>query len=453
MNILTNEYKIMNSSLVENIFVENNEYIMHLKSTENNMWNSFGLHIVPNFLFKKYKSLNIFNFKLSFDYDLAFSDDIRLYNGISWTIFSTNNKSGRFNNIINFNFSNNYWRISTLNQQSQITIRNINIEIEQDEIYANYKLKKSLLLIGGNLNMCKEFDIIDKKLINTFSNNYLYYIKQIFITKFNFNVYNIPLSECDSNTTYLDGLLDFDYCIDINQLGISKKGLNFFTKLKNKIDKKIYSISDNGHYNSEYLEDIILCAIEHKHIKTKCIGWAADETIFKPEQNINQKIILIDDCHYNIQRNDSYNVLDYCIKLLETNDNLKIIRFGYYDNIINFEDKYKDKYSNSRYEVIQNKISIEEKASIHNKAWIFFGTHYETLGIPFIESAMSGNLLIYKTKFVNSELTKNLLKIEYENIDNLYNIDIFSKIDFTAQRKGALNHTWEKLVERIYQNF
>lgn len=453
MNILTNEFKIMNTDIVENIIVENNSYIIKTKHTENNIWSSFGLHIVPNILFKKFKSLNIFNFRLNFDYELTFDDNIRIYNGISWNTFSTNNITGTFNEMLNFNFSNNYWRISTKNQQSQIIIKNINIEIVQDEIYDNYKSKKSLLLIGGDLNMCKEFDITDKKLILTFSNNYVYYIKNYFINKYDFNVYNISLSETESNEKYLDGLLDFDYCIDISQLGISKKGVSFYTKLRNKIHQKICSISDNGDNNGDnYLEDIVLCAINNNNIKCKYIEWAADESLFKPEQNINQKIILIDDCHYNMNEyNDSYNVLDYCMKLLENNDNIKIIRFGYYDNVINFIDKYKNKYNSSRYEVIENKISIEEKAKIHNKSLIFFGTHYETLGIPLIESAMAGNLLIYKLNYVNPTLTKDLLKIEYKNIDDLYNIDIFAKVNIEKQRTIALNNTWEKLVDRIYE--
>ena len=139
------------------------------------------------------------------------------------------------------------------------------------------------------------------------------------------------------------------------------------------------------------------------------------------------------------------------MKLLENDDNIKIIRFGYYDNVINFIDKYKNKYNSSRYEVIENKISIEEKAKIHNKSLIFFGTHYETLGIPFIESAMAGNLLIYKLNYVNSKLTKDLVKIEYKHIDDLYNIDIFAKVNIEKQRTIALNNTWEKLVDRIYE--
>ena len=112
------------------------------------------------------------------------------------------------------------------------------------------KSKKSLLLIGGDLNMCKEFDITDKKLIQTFSNNYVYYTKNYFINKYNFNVYNISFSETESNENYLDGLLDFDNCIDICQLGISKKGVSFYTKLRTKIHQKICSISDNGDYGN-----------------------------------------------------------------------------------------------------------------------------------------------------------------------------------------------------------
>ena len=453
MNILTDEFKIMNPYLVEKVLVEDNTYSIKLKDAEDKVWHSFGLHIIPNILFKKYVSLNVFNFNISFDYQLAHDDNICIYNGISWNTYHTDNASGTFNEIINFNFTNNYWRIRTEKQQCEIIFKNINISIAQDEIYNNYILKKSLLLIGGSLSMCKDFEIDDNKLINSFADNYLYNIKKYFKMKYGFNVYNIPLAEKQPDEHYLNGLLMFDYCIDINQFGLSNKGTNFYAKLKNKIHHKMCSISDDGKYYSPIasLEDIILCALQnYENEKCKCIEWAADDSLFKPEQNSDQKIILIDDCHYNMdEHSDSYNVLDYCIKQLENDDDIKIIRFGYYDSAINFVDKYKNKYE-SRYEVIENKISIGEKAKIHNKAWIFFGTHYETLGIPFIESAMSGNLLIYKSNFVNSELTKNLLKIEYNDMDDLNNIDLFSKIDFDKQRAIALNNTWEKLVDRIH---
>jgi hypothetical protein len=82
-----------------------------------------------------------------------------------------------------------------------------------------------------------------------------------------------------------------------------------------------------------------------------------------------------------------------------------------------------------------------------------FCTHYETLGIPNIESAMSGSLLMHKKNYVNDFLTKNLIKITYDDINELNNIDIFSKVNFEKQRSLALNYTWEKLVDNIYNNF
>ena len=248
--------------------------------------------------------------------------------------------------------------------------------------------------------------------------------------------------------------MQFDYCIDINQFGIHKKGGAFFKMLRPKINKKICSIYDNDDiYDQIFSEDAILCAIKlHNDDKFKCIQWAADEIVFKPSQSINEKIILIDDCHYNMdEKNDTYNILDYCINLLKTRTDVKIIRFGFYDEIGKFKDKYKNKID--RYEVIEHKLQIEQKALIHNKSHIFFCTHHETLGIPNIESAMAGCLLIYKRGFCTSELTNNLLKIEYDNITQLNNYDIFSKVDCCKQRLNALDYTWDKLVDRIYYTF
>lgn len=457
MNILKNQYKILNENLINNINVSNNIYkINFINEIEPKNWNSFGLHLSPNILFKLHNSLNKFNFNLIFNFKMSIPSIIKIYNGIKWLIFDNyNTTDGKFNEILNFDFTKNYWRISTLDIQTSIEISNIQISIVNDEIYTNYSVNKSLLIIGGSLIMSKDFNENDKSLINTFSNNYLYYIKKYFIQKYNFNVCNLPLSETDNNVENLDGLIYFDYCIDINQLGITKKGIEFYLKLKSKIKYDIFSIYDSGinisKNNSNILEKYVFCAIDNfKENKVKHIGWAADEKLFMPKQNSEEKIILIDDCHYNFDRNDSYNVLDYCINLLSKYKNLKIIRFGFYDTIINFKDNYKNKIE--RYTVIENKISIIKKAEIHNKAWIFFCTHYETLGIPNIESAMSGCLLIYKKGFVNDLLTKDLLKIEYNDINELNDVNIFNKVNFEKQRYLAMNNTWEKLVENIHKN-
>jgi hypothetical protein len=458
MNILTNDFKILNDKLLKkNIEVKHDNYSISINDDIYiSDWNSFGIHFVPNILFKLYNSLNIFDFNITFNYKISDEDNIKIYNGIKWIVFDKcKTKNGKFDEILNFDFTKNYWRISTKNIQKNIVISNLRLAIKENQNYLNFKKKKSLLIIGGTLKISKDFDNDDKKLINCFSNNYLFYLKKYLIEKYNFTVYNIPLSENDVNLKYLENLLNFNYCIDINQMGITKKGKLFHEKLKNNILGGIYSIYDNGikisKNNLTILENNIFCAIpDFNEIIVKYISWAADETIFFPEQNLDKKIILIDDCHYNFERNDSYVILDFCISLLSRYNNLEIIRFGFYDNVINFNDKYKNNMD--RYTVIENKIAITEKAKIHNKSWIFFCTHYETLGIPNIESAMAGCLLIYKNNFVNKSLTKNLLKIEYNDISELDNIDIFSQVNFENQRIEALNYTWEKLVDNVYNN-
>lgn len=461
-NILTSKYKIMNDKLIKNIELINNGInVLILNDVESKEYNSFGVHYEPNILFKFYESLNIFNFKLTFDYEISESDQIKIFDGKKWTIFNNYNTSyGTFNEILNFSFLKNYWRISTTHVQKNIKIINLNISIVNDEIFKSFQSKRSLLIIGGSLKMMKDFNENDNQLITTFGDNYLYNIKKYFIQKYNFNVYNVNISEIENNIFYLENINSFDYCIDVNQLGITNKGKIFYDVLKPKIKYGCYSLYDNyalfpginsSKKSDDVLEDCIFCAVpDQNEIKVKHIGWASDDKIFFPNQDPNEKIILIDDCHYSDERNDSYNILDYCISLLQIYKNLKIIRFGFYDNVLNFNDKYKNKINN--YTVIENKISITEKSKIHNKSWIFFCTHYETLGIPNIESAMSGSLLIYKKGFINNYLTSDLLKIEYNDVNDINKLEIFSKVDFDTQRKLAMNNTWEKLVDGIYIN-
>ena len=230
---------------------------------------------------------------------------------------------------------------------------------------------------------------------------------------------------------------------------------NVFDLLKDKILNNILVSTD--YVNDEYVEFQVsnlikfIPSLNYSNIYNDRVintYWAADENIFYPEKSKNKIIILIDDCHYNINEiNNSKEILDYCINLMLNNENIELYRFGYYDNTINFQDNYKN-LGYTRYHIIENKMSIIQKSKYHNIANIFWCTHKETLGIPNIESAMSGCLLIYPNGFIEKDLTKNLMKIEYYDINEITYKKILENLDSEKQRNLALEFTWEKKINR-----
>ena len=255
---------------------------------------------------------------------------------------------------------------------------------------------------------------------------------------------------------FLENLeIKFKHVITTNLEGFVIQKDNIFDFLKDKTSNNILVSTD--YVNDEIVNFQVSNLIKFipslnysVNYKNRIIDtyWAADENIFYPEKDNSKIIILIDDCHYNIdEENNSYEILDFCIDLMLKNEKIEIYRFGYYDNHINFIDKYKN-LGYLRYNVIENKMSIVKKSKYHNKANIFWCTHKETLGIPNIESAMSGCLLVYPKNFIDNELTKNLMKIEYDNIIDITYDKLISNLDEEKQRKLALEYTWERKIER-----
>ena len=130
------------------------------------------------------------------------------------------------------------------------------------------------------------------------------------------------------------------------------------------------------------------------------------------------------------------------------NNFVYVYRFGFGDKNQNFIDKYKNKYD--RYTVIEEKIPLLEKAEFHNIANVFWCTHYETLGLPNIESAMSDCLLIHPKGFVKKILTQHLEHIDYNDINKVTLDTMMNKYIPNKQREKALEFTWEKKCKKTH---
>ena len=310
------------------------------------------------------------------------------------------------------------------------------------------------MLIGGKDDLTKDFIDLDKNKINTFNDNYTYNLKKYF-TNDNSVVYNINCSQRESTIKSLEGLFIFDNCIDISQRGLFHKSKEFYEILRTKVKNKICCICDNNFGDIKLYgpQDYLLYAIPRKsNTKSHYIGVGVDESLFFPEKN-DKFTILIDDCYWPqddlINRDDTTIILNKCIDFLKKNSNIQIIRFGYRDKQANFNDPYKNKVTG--YKVIGNYIPLKDKAKYHNNASIWWGTHRESMGLEYFESAMSGCVLVYPKGFINNNLLDDFYKIEYDNIEDITlwkMIDMHEKYS-DLQREQALKYTWNNVCSRI----
>lgn len=145
-NILTSEYKIMNEHLINSQDYNNSIRVSFKPGIINKDYSSFGIHIVPNILFKTYDTLNCFSFTLKFNFKLKKPDDFNIYNGIEWITVKNDLHTGTITKTLNFNFKK-YWRIRTSHCVDYFELSNINIYIDSNcENFKEFQKKKKIII-------------------------------------------------------------------------------------------------------------------------------------------------------------------------------------------------------------------------------------------------------------------------------------------------------------------
>jgi hypothetical protein len=456
IDLLINKFTVNNSkySIQEN---NNNVIVKKCDEILNAEMHSFGIFPYINpFLYKN-------NFEATLEFNYKFSDkcNIKIYNGTKWLLFDNNSSSGVFKETIQFDncsFTNfkPKWRIGFTNSINEIHLMDIKLLIISND-------KPYLLLIGND-----RFEL-NIESISDFNSINCYYLQK-YLNK-EYNVINRSQETLINNLNHLN--FEVKYAIFTSLHGIIKYNANgesiwtesLFHSLYSKVDKILVStdsvddkyITDTSTFNNNcYFIPSMSLADNYKH-KVCEVHWAADHEIFYPKKATEKFIILIDDCHYpdsvsppiyedGVYHKD-YEILDYCIDLMNKNDFVYVYRFGFGDKNYQFVDKYKNKYD--RYVVIEEKIPILEKAEFHNISNVFWCTHYETLGLPNIESAMSDCLLIHPKGFVKKTLTQYLDNIDYTDINEITLDIMMNKFIPGKQREKAIEFTWEKKCEKI----
>ena len=449
MNILLNEFSINNP----NYFMEqndNNIFLKKINDISSSSMHSFGIFPKINpFLYKK-------QFEAILEFDYEFSDDcnIKIYNGKKWIKFIVN-KKGKFKETIIFEeclFTNfkSKWRIGFTENVDKINLSNIELTVDHSN-----KLK--LLIIGSSI-----FSNLDLNNMSDFNSINTYYYKRFLSSKY--NIIQCSLKDLLVNMYYLN--FDIEYCIFTTLGGLYRDTEmwtdELFKYFSNRVKNILIStdivtdqyIMGDTTFN-KYCYFIPSISLADKYKDKVCeVCWAADPEIFYPTKDTKKFIILIDDCHYGQENykdginHKNYEILDHCINIMTHNDFVYVYRFGFGDRNQNFIDKYKNKYD--RYTVIGEKIPLLEKAKFHNIANVFWCTHYETLGLPNIESAMSDCLLIHPKGFVNKILTQHLEHIDYADIKEITIDKMINSYLPNKQREKALEFTWEKKCKKIH---
>ena len=455
MNILVNEFTVNDAcySIEHDGTCVSLEKMTHIDKAQ---FHSFGLFPKLNPFFCK----ESFEATLSFQYEFSDDNIVRVYNGKRWMQIGAGGRKGTVRERITLDgavFTNfrPKWRIGFANAVDWIRLTNVELVVDQPD-------KPYLLLVGASI-WGRDLEP------SCFCGVNCYYLGRHLST--HYNVLYCQLTELLDNMRYLT--FDLECAVVTNLHGLMKKGCanrrvgwtkELLDAFRARVAKKIVVSTDS--VNDLFVTDptcfndrchfvpSISQAVKHQP-RVRQVYWAADPDAFYPDKDADKFTILIDDCHYGQstyadgRHHKNYEILKHCMEIMEANDHVYVCRFGFGDAAQNFVDEYKGKHD--RYTVVEHKLPLRKKALFHNSADVFWCTHYETLGIPNIESAMSDCLLVHPRGFVNKELTQHLDHIDYDDIREVTLDKMVSMYEPGRQRGKALEFTWEKKCQRIMQ--
>lgn len=319
--------------------------------------------------------------------------------------------------------------------------------------------------------LLSRFDFTKKIIPENINNQmqmYLYHIVKYLKQKDDVELlykYYPPVGKKNKQIYELYDVPKADHVIVIEQRGIIKRPLIFYNILRKKISGAICTFSTPHKPVGD--EDVLFYFLpEGKGNKKKCklIHWAANPDLCKPKKDPNLIRILIDHSYYgkettSISKNDqSKNIIESICKFAkEYKDKDKdiIIRRFISGGVetVNIDNPYIEKYN-------RKGLSYKNACEEYSKADIFIVTHQECMGWSIIESAMAGALIVSSEGInkvngnrynqINKILLKKLHHIKYFNEKDIPWNKIINSINSKKSREMAMNFTWEKTVNRIY---
>lgn len=314
-----------------------------------------------------------------------------------------------------------------------------------------------ILFISNGIEFCKKGN--NNKLnvsdINSYGCVYAYFLQK-YLCKFK-NVEVIFLCSTKIDTNNKDNLINYipecDHCICFH-FGLFKN-IDYYNTIRTIVKDKITIIGDNNKTINIGHEDAIfysVSVIDKPLDKAIYVGWAADSThcyIDKDDSEIN---ILIDHSAYIKESIDFSKLIisDICKFCKKYKKNIKVRRF-ISDGVETLD------INNPWFELYNRKgLSFDNACKEYNKAHIFIVTHYESLGLSVIEAAMSGALILVPDikngagSCIHPNLLESLHHITFDPFIPIPWSKVINNINPTLSRKKALNFTYEKVADRIY---
>ena len=413
-------------------------------------YKTFGVHVRPNVLLRTYRCFDGLDYVLSFDYELdAGCKSIDVYNGSKWSSHDLDQKSGRISIVLPMYFRK-LWRVRP-GTMTSFTFRDIKLCLHPDN--TSFLQKKKVLILGGSEKWIRHN--LDQHLIASHNDNVFYNLAHYLTSKYGYTIFNLNLSQQESRYSILDGLPFVDNCIDISQRGLYKKEVSFVRQLRARVSNRLVCLCDHNNDRwliddprTQYVDYMLYTLPAPQHGNTRCIGPGCDPSLFTVNKPSDEFVILIDDCYYDPKtgKDDTPAVVESAVRFIAEDSRVSVVRLGYKDVASGFCDPYKGKIH--RYTVVEQPMSIVDKANLHQRASVWWGTHSESFGMEYLESAMAGCLLVYKRGWIKSFFSR-FHSVQYNVPDEITLASLRGFSAYEDQRNRALEFTWERAVDKL----
>ena len=252
-----------------------------------------------------------------------------------------------------------------------------------------------------------------------------------------------------------------DHAICLQQNGWKYREPIFFERARAATKGLVCAICDHDNV-IDGPQDIVFTARRPVNPgRGRYVGWAADLDMFKPEKDPEWLTIFIDHKYHLTAKHDHTEALlksatSYAARL--ANDGRLVgnpprrvqVVFFSPDGLERIEPgEIRDIDLGTDRRTFYRRVPGPELAAWTRKTDIFVVTHGESMGLPVLENAMAGALILSREGFVKPELLRPLSHYEYQRVEQIDWDGLVERLDPVRSRRRASHFTWAEVAERI----
>ena len=256
-----------------------------------------------------------------------------------------------------------------------------------------------------------------------------------------------------------------DHAICLQQNGWKYREPIFFEKARAATKGLICAICDHDNV-SDGPQDILFTARRPVNpSRGRYVGWAADLDMFAPEKDPEWLTIFIDHKYHPTEKHDHTEALlksatAYAARValegrLVGNPPRRVqVVFFSPDGLERIEPgEIRDLDLGTDRRAFYRRVPGPELAAWTRKADIFVVTHGESMGLPVLENAMAGALVVAHEGFVKPELLRSLAHHEYRSVEQIDWDSLVARLNPGRFRRRASHFTWAQVAQRMLDTF